>query len=387
MSGDGVSGDGVSGETFGRLLRLAAELHSEPFAAGRPLWRAVLVEGLEGGRAAYLLKVHHSMTDGQGAIQLFDLIHGHRAEPTPDKPVPPATAARPPAPSGPLALSMTRMAGLLRSGPGEALRLAGGLGRAALTASSNPERLREGLDYAASLARVGSPPAGTPSPLLRRRGLSRRLLTVDAPLARMRAAGKAGGGTVNDAYVAALLGGLRRYHLAHGAEATDLPMALPISLRREGDAPGGNHFAAGSIAGPAGEADPLVRIRLVHERVATARTEPALDFMSAVAPVASRLPNRLLAGLARKLSEALDMQASNIPGLRRQAYIAGARIERMYIFGPVPGCAVMATLLSHGDTCHVGITVDADAVTDPDGLLAAMEESFAEIMTLGELDG
>jgi len=39
-------------------------------------------------------------------------------------------------------------------------------------------------------------------------------------------------------------------------------------------------------------------------------------------------------------------QASNIPGIRRDAFLAGVRIERMYLFGPLPGFAAMITLVA-----------------------------------------
>ena len=32
-----------------------------------------------------------------------------------------------------------------------------------------------------------------------------------------------------------------------------------------------------------------------------------------------------------------DIAASNVPGLQSDAYLAGARIERLYGFGPLPG--------------------------------------------------
>ena len=40
-----------------------------PFDRARPLWEATLVEGLPDGRAAYLLKLHHSLADGKGLVQ------------------------------------------------------------------------------------------------------------------------------------------------------------------------------------------------------------------------------------------------------------------------------------------------------------------------------
>ena len=60
--------------------------------------------------------------------------------------------------------------------------------------------------------RLAGPPPAEPSPLMARRSLSRRLAVIDVPLAWLRAAGREAGGSVNDAFLAALVGGLRIYH-------------------------------------------------------------------------------------------------------------------------------------------------------------------------------
>jgi hypothetical protein len=84
------------------------------------------------------------------------------------------------------------------------------------------------------------------------------------------------------------------------------------------------------------------------------------------------------------MSSAIDLQASNIPGLDRPAYLAGAGITATFVFGPVPGCAIMATLLSQEGTCHVGVVSDSDAVPDPDSLIADVADGLAEVIAIGE---
>src|SRR5262245_28745677 len=49
-----------------QLLDLAAGLAAEPFDHVRPLWELTLVDGLDGGRAALLQRMHHTVTDGVG---------------------------------------------------------------------------------------------------------------------------------------------------------------------------------------------------------------------------------------------------------------------------------------------------------------------------------
>src|SRR5205807_4192233 len=47
----------------------------------RPLWEATLIEGLENGRKALLMKVHHALVDGVAAIGLAALVLDPTEEP------------------------------------------------------------------------------------------------------------------------------------------------------------------------------------------------------------------------------------------------------------------------------------------------------------------
>ena len=53
-----------------QLLDLATLITADPFDRTRPLWQFVIVEGLKGGRAALIEKLHHTITDGEGGVQL-----------------------------------------------------------------------------------------------------------------------------------------------------------------------------------------------------------------------------------------------------------------------------------------------------------------------------
>jgi hypothetical protein len=67
----------------------------------------------------------------------------------------------------------------------------------------------------------------------------------------------------------------------------------------------------------------------------------------------------------------------------RPVYIAGSRIERMFPFGPLPGCAAMVTLLSQEGTCCIGLNLDSTAVTDPAGLVEDLRAGIEEVVGLG----
>jgi WS/DGAT/MGAT family acyltransferase len=361
------------------LLDLAAELASAPFDRDRPPWEAVLVEGLERERAAYILKLHHSATDGLGGVQLLDMLHSDRREPSPEKPQPalPVASGRGGAP-----LLVAQLARTLGGVPGEAVRAGRDvLGIAAKVAARPRATVGEAARFARSLEQLLAEPA-EPSPLLEPRSLKWRFEALDVPLSDLRAGGKAAGGTVNDAFIAALLGAFGRYHEAFGVAIEAIPMAIPVSLRRAEDPLGGNRITALRFAAPVAEADPARRIRLVHELVARKRSDPAVEALGLIVPMIGRLPAPLLSRLAGRLTQSNDLQASNVPGITRPVYIAGARITHVYPFGPLPGCAAMITLVSHEGNCCIGANLDAAAFVEPELFEACLHDGFAEVLSV-----
>lgn len=371
--------------TLGQLLEVAEQLAMTPFDRARPLWEALLVEGLEGGRAAYIFKIHHSVTDGLGGVQLLSLLHSRHREPSPRKPMPPLPAPERISPLGALGQQVLRG---VRGAPHQAGRhLGSGVAAIGRLATEPVDAVGDAVRFGRSLQRVLAPPPASPSPLLRARSLSWRFGALECPVEDLRAAGRAAGGTLGDAYIAALLGGFRRYHEHFGVEVEELPMAMPISLRRDDHPMGGNRFAGARLAAPVGEADPAERIRLVHEFVVGARAEPAADALGLVAPVLNLVPTPLITRWYAAQTGGLDLQASNVPGIPYEVYIAGARIERMYPFGPLPGCAVMSALVSHVDTCCIGVNCDAAAVTDVDRFVGCLGEGLAEVLALAAAGG
>lgn len=361
------------------LLTTAAQLTMTPFDRARPLWEAMLVEGLPGGKAAYLLKLHHALTDGLGLRQLLSQLHSRQRSHQADKPQPSPAAIAAASPADFLARQLKHDLGAVPAVVGSATALAINGFRDPVGSVGKVAR------YVESARRVLSPPGVPGLPLLSARGGSWHFVALDLELTDLRAAAKRVGGSVNDAYLAALLAGFRLYHdelgVSLATEAT-MPVSVPVSVRREGDTAGGNRFAPARLVAPVGMPNPVDRIETINQLVRKARSEPALESADLVAPLMARLPASVLVRVAGSSTSGNDLQASNVPGLEDDLYLAGARIERTYPFAPLPGCAAMITLHTYRGVCSIGANLDTAAVTEPALFGKCLCAGFAEVLTL-----
>jgi len=368
------------------VLELAGPLVAAGFDRSRPVWEIVLVEGMAEGRSALLLKLHHSLTDGVGAIELAL----HLLDPPPDV----APAELPPAPTGDVlaTASLWRRAiddaassslRLVADVPGAISRIAAG----AVEAVRDPATaVADARRTAASVARLLAP-AGEPlSPLMRGRGLSRQLYAIEVPLADLRAAARAHGGTVNDAFLAAIGGGMARYHRDRGVHVEQLRVTMPINLRSSGDDPGGNRFSPARFPMPVDAGDPVRRMALAGEIARRWRDEPAMGFTDLLATAIDRLPVPMATSLFGAMLKGVDLVATNVPGVPFAVSLCGVPIEKQWAFAPPSGSALSIALLSHVGTACIGLNVDTVAVTEPDRLAAAIAEGFAEVAALGRAD-
>jgi diacylglycerol O-acyltransferase len=365
--------------TLRQLLDLAEVTLQSPLDTSRALWEAVYVEGLEGSRAALLSKFSHAITDGLGGIALFEQVYDTEREPGP-RPMPPVPIPRDVTGTDLLRSSLRHLPeSAVVAGAKLAGRAAGKVGR--LITAPVPT-VAGAIGFAGSARRLLGPPPTERSPLLRRRSLVSRTHVLEVPLADLRTAAKAAGGSVNDAYLAALSGGLGRYHETLGVPIDELPLTLPVSLRTADDPAAGNRITGVTIAAPVGEPDPAERIRLVREQVIARRSEPALDVLDRIAPALSLLPDAALEAVTARLIPA-DIQASNVPGYGQETFLAGARVDRQYGMGPLPRVAMMAVLISRAGICTVTFRYDTASFIAQDQLEKSLQLGFDEVIDLG----
>ncbi|MGQ0467872.1 MAG: wax ester/triacylglycerol synthase domain-containing protein [Sporichthyaceae bacterium] len=366
------------GAGWREVLAAAEQIAMSGFDRARPPWEAFLIEGFPDGRSAYVFKLHHSISDGLGILRMMTYLH------LPVGMAPDYPFAEAPAAMSPLGVVTADLRERVRSAPALAVR-ASALAAKALRAPV-PAAL-SGVAYGASLKRVFTPPAATPSPLLAERSSNWRFGALDVDFDSLRRGAKAVGGSLNDAYLSALLGGYRRYHQAMGVPVGPIPVAIPISLRSAEDAgKGGNEIASARLAGPVDVADPAERMAILGEQVRSAREEPAMNNLNLIGPALAKLPASAIATVIGNLTKANDLQASNVPGPREDIHLAGVRVDRLYGYGPLPGCPAMITMVTHGQIACVGVNYDAAAFTAGDLFLDSLCAGFDEVLALGGPD-
>jgi diacylglycerol O-acyltransferase len=363
--------------TMREVFDLADLILQSPLDISRPLWTATLVEGLRDGKAATLLHVSHAVTDGVGGVEMFAEIYDLERDP-PAKPTPPLPVPQDLSPNDLMRQGFNRLPLAIVGGVAGAVAGAvSAAGRAILEPVSTVSGI---VDYAVSGVRVINR-AAEPSPLLRRRSLASRSEAIDIPLSDLHKAAKAGGGSINDAYLAGLSGALRRYHHALGVPVSTLPMAVPVSLRADADTAGGNRFTGVNLAAPLGTADPVSRMKKIRAQMTQRRDEPAMNIIGSMAPVLSVLPSAVLEGITGSVVGS-DVQASNVPVYPGDTYIAGAKVLRQYGIGPLPGVAMMVVLISRGGWCTITVRYDRAAVQNEALFAQCLLEGFDEILAL-----
>jgi len=364
--------------TLDTVLAFARNAGMTAFDPARPMWEFTLMEGLTEGRAALVMKLHHALTDGIGGVQIAAHVVDLEPEPAELGPLPDAPVARRPSALGQvvdaIAFDVGHVVTAVRERavalPGDAVRFA------RHPAEAVSDVVRTGV----ALARFVRPIGTTLSPVMTERRLQWHFEAIDVSLADLKAAAKTADGTLNDAFVGAVTGGLRRYHEKHGHSVEALRLTMPISIRREDDPEGGNRITISRFEVPVGIEDPVERMRAIDRRCTAVREDPAIPWSNAVAGVLNLLPSSVTGGMLKHV----DFLASNVPGFGDTVYVGGAALSAFYAFGPTLGSAANITLMSYRDRCYIGVNTDLGAVPDSDLFMSCLREGFEEVLGLAD---
>jgi WS/DGAT/MGAT family acyltransferase len=363
------------------VLDVCSRLAEGSLDRSRPLWEFTVIDGLAGGRAALLQKIHHTISDGVGGLKLSLALldtEAHPARVEDDAPSGSATEAS--GSTGPIDAVRSAIADATRRNAALARRAAAETAGLLTRPAQLPGRARDSFRLVRSVGRQGFVADPARSDLLRERSLRRHFERLSVPLPALKAVAKAFGGSVNDAYVTGLCAGLGRYHERYGSPVRELRMAMPVSTRgREDDA--ANRFAPARVLvpiQPAGDVGAL--FAEVRSRLAVAKNEPALGALETFAGAATLMPTAFLVAFTRNQARTIDFAASNLRGSPVPLYLAGARIVASYPFGPRAGAALNVTTLGYCDALDIGVNVDPAAVTDIDGLMLDIAAGYDDLL-------
>jgi WS/DGAT/MGAT family acyltransferase len=366
-----------------QVLELAETISEQDFDRARPLWEVHIVTGLEDGRAAFIIKIHHAITDGVGGLQMAASLFDLTREPNTDLP------PKPEAPEPHHADTLSRLEQGVQvefaSTFDDVRSSARGLGGIAKKAVKDPlTSVVDAQEWAASAGRLLAPASEPLSDLWVDRSLSVAFSVVESPIDALKKSAKAVGGTLNDAFMAAVTGGLAMYHEAHGSNPDALRVNMPINVRTDGDNDGGNRWVPARFVVPVNVKDAADRMKQLHPILNQARTEPALPLSDVIYKLLTVLPRPVTTSIAGGLMKGTDFAATNVPGPPIPVYFAGAEVDSMIPFAPKAGAAVNIGLMSYNGSVFLGINIDRGAVEFPDELTDCLAEAMEAVIAVGE---
>ncbi|MBM3290174.1 MAG: DUF1298 domain-containing protein [Candidatus Hydrogenedentes bacterium] len=354
-----------------------------------PLWAIHVIDGCNDGRSAYLVSIHHCVTDGIGfariASALFDAERDLEVDPwTPPKEGPW------PAPGMRLLYglidslgSLPRVVSLLARGTAA---LAGGLltrnGRTALRLLRRYRRA-PGVRFAFN------------APLSGEASFSHVMLRLE-DIARIRAAT---GSTINDVVLAIVATALHRYAESHGT-ATDgkfLRLLVPSNVRSVDTKDAmGNFVSMAPVLAPLGAMPVRERLAAITEYTRAMKDCGLARMLSlgiglsqwALSPPVSYLAHRVFSSLWLQRRSHVPHKAppfnlvlTNVPGSTNPSYAAGHELKDVNILVPLlASIGLVCCVLSHDGM--MGISFSGDRATVPDvGVLPEyVQGAFNELM-------
>ena len=343
----------------------------------RPLWELYVVDGLADGSVALVPKMHHALVDGVAAIDVGTVLLDPTEEPID---IDPSDGEWEPKP-----YERTRHMARLAATPFvRAQRLM--LDTAARALDTSPRSaaadLKRASELVAELTRTR--PQAPMTPLNNPISPNRRFAIVRADLAALKAAGKAAGGTVNDALLAVVAGMMRSYLAGLAIEAD--PVALvPVSVRRE-DERGemGNRISTVFVDLPVHVNDPLERLRQVSATMAELKDSAAVRAGAMIVGATGWAPPAISSVMVRAMGgvRACNLVVSNIPGPQQPFYLGGSRLREIFPVVPLnpPNQGLSVGILSYDGGVFFGLLADAELDPPVEHAAAMLEAALAELI-------
>ena len=365
-----------------QLKRIAGRLMSQPMDRSKPMWEVVVVEGLEGDRFALVTKFHHSMIDGIAGVDLMAMLMS--LEPTTEvSPGPPYTPR--PIPNGTELIvreTTRRISGAISSLSG----IRDVIEDAADITESMVKRLKA---VGASLNSGWLSPTST-TPINGLVTPDRRVDWFSTPLHDVKEIKNLLGGTVNDAILAIVTGGVRRFLIEQrGVDEdtlyqTDFRVMAPVSVRsRDARMTQGNQLAMWLVPLPIAESDPVKQHGLIVEETNLLKeTNQALGAATLV-EISAGAPSTLvsLGGRLAGNVRPFNMTVTNVPGPQFPLYLYDAKLLATYPLVPLwESHGVGIALFSYHGSIDWGLNGDWDLMPDIGEFASDLDEALSDLL-------
>jgi len=363
--------------THAQFEALAGRLHSEPLDRTRPLWRLVVIDGLETGEVGLYAQFHHAVLDGQSGVLLAHALYDITPRPRTVARASHEEAEHPGI--GALAAEALRhdlheVVDLVRRTP-DVVRTVAGL----ITAPAAPgARESTPLRFA--------PRTALNVPITSERGFA----CASVPLDELKAIAAAHDAKLNDVVLALCSGVLRRWLESHGGiPHQPLVAAMPISIRAPGDHEYTTEATMSEVSLATHLADPVERLHAIRDAAGAVKAlaRRTKDIQRTDFPTIG-VPWVLKAGawlygrlhLADTVPPIANLVVSNVAGPPVPLYMAGIRMRTYWPMSIVEhGLGLNLTVQSYAGEMGFGFTTARNVVPDARELTQALDEALREL--------
>jgi WS/DGAT/MGAT family acyltransferase len=361
------------------LRGVVACLMSERLDPGRPLWRIDVVDALDDGGIALIMRVHHCMADGMTFMGMLSTV---LLDPEPVVKGAPPARWRPEAPPG----ARTLLAHGVRDRLGAVASGAAGAARAV----ASPRAWREGgrtlAGVPATIRRELLDSSGR-SALAAPVGAEREVAFASTTLADVKqiAASLPRKVTVNDVVLSTVAGGLRRWLEHKGEGLSGLRVKVPVSLHHHEERADalGNRDSFMFVDLPLAEPDPAERLLSINaETVDRKRHRDAetLDaFFHDLGHVSSSLER--FAGRWAMSPRVFALNVSNVPGPKGPLFVMGGGLRELYSLAEVANRhALRASVVSAAGALSYGLCADPAVVDELHLVAEGIEDELRALL-------
>jgi diacylglycerol O-acyltransferase / wax synthase len=364
-----------------QLSQLTGKIFTELMDRSRPLWDITAIEGLEGGRTAIVVRVHHSIVDGVSGIGLMKILF----DPTPaPRKVAPQPYLPPPLPEPAAVLAQ----GIASYWPETVERLIG----LQLNLMSFSQVLLENPPMASlqKLAAMCPELFRTTDRLPFNKPCSgeRGYCWASFPFQEFRAIRAAANGTINDVALTAVAGAVSRYVKAHNQPVAGkfARLLMPVNLRAE-DPRGetGVEISMLPISLPLDIDDPIARFRAINARSMAMKNAHVAELVAMIGTWLGFIPPALQTSLAAlpffpQPTLIVNMVCTNVPGPMVPLYLNGRKMLASYPHVPCGAeTGIAVAIHSYNQEMHFGLTYDMQAAPDGDLFRDFLVESYQEL--------